>query len=93
MSYDKPCTVYCSFSTVSSGINAGGILILEDFIQAKWPTLSSFTKFVISKITGQLFGLFLRRLIGFNFVFFHCFHLLYHICLVVFLLHTLGRPQ
>lgn len=48
-------SLYFLFSTVSSGINAGGIIILEDFVQAKCTTLTPFTKIVISRITGQLF--------------------------------------
>jgi len=40
-------------STVSSGINAVGALILEDFILKKWPKTKPSLQITISKLIGE----------------------------------------
>ncbi|XP_076800752.1 sodium-coupled monocarboxylate transporter 1-like isoform X2 [Clavelina lepadiformis] len=54
-----------TLSSVSSGINSLGALILEDFVIPRKPQLSNRKKVLISKITGVLLG-FLTALVAFS---------------------------
>nr|XP_039256866.1 sodium-coupled monocarboxylate transporter 1-like [Styela clava] len=48
-----------SLSTISSCLNSLSVLILEDFIVAKWPSLTERRKVAIGKITGGILGIIL----------------------------------
>jgi len=50
----KPNLFFLISSAVSSGINAAGILFLEDFILKRWPNIKQSMHVTISKILGML---------------------------------------